>query len=205
MIIARSRDISCNGGLLVRTVVPRANIRIIQFITRAAQNGKGLLLFGVLSLTATLLCPQARAQNNAAGVNGITALDQKGINEDIRRHLGDVPADAGPKANLLASLNPSAVKAAVRKVAAWELDRMQPYFTRNWTFATLYTGLMAASRVTGDTRYKDAVAGMAKKFHWNSSWSRGGPRTESHTMMLTINASGNPISNYILKSLIPRR
>jgi unsaturated rhamnogalacturonyl hydrolase len=170
----------------VRTIVPSGYDRVsrgtfgrpdpfrITFIslvlsrlsTRAARNAKCLLLACIFLLPAGLLCAQTQEQNGAGGTNGITAYDQKGIDEDIARHLGDVPADAGPKAKLSASLNPAAVRTVIAKVAAWELARMQPYFTRNWTFAALYTGLMAASRATGDPRYNDAVEGMGEKFHW---------------------------------------
>jgi len=44
------------------------------------------------------------------------------------------------------------VRAAMRKVADWELDRAVPYLDRNWTWTVLDTGFMAASRELNDPR-----------------------------------------------------
>ena len=96
----------------------------------------------------------------------ISADKQADIDEDISRHLGDVSADPGPKANLSPSMSPAAVHAAMAKVADWELERAQPYFTQNWTWSVLDTGFMAASRELRDPRYSNAMEAMAQKFHW---------------------------------------
>ena len=115
---------------------------------------------------------QADIQGHAVSANGfptaanISAEEQAGIDEDIARHLGDVPADPGPKADLSATTGPAAVHAAMRKVADWELKRAQPFFTQNWTWAVLDTGFMAAARELHDERYRDAMQAMAQKFHW---------------------------------------
>jgi len=92
--------------------------------------------------------------------------EQAGIDEDIARHLGDVPREPGPKAKLSPTMNAAAVHAAMRKVAEWELERAQPYLDRNWTWSVLDTGFMAASRELNDPRYRDAMLAMAEKFHW---------------------------------------
>ena len=96
----------------------------------------------------------------------ISAEEQRGIDEDIARHLGDAPRDPGPRANLSASLDPADVQAAVRKVADWELKRAEPYLTQNWTWTVLDTGFMAASRTLSDARYSNAMQAMAETFHW---------------------------------------
>ena len=57
----------------------------------------------------------------------------------------------------------------MRKVGDWELERTQPYFGRTWTWGVMYTGFMAASGATEDARYRDAMLGMAQKFHWELS------------------------------------
>lgn len=103
---------------------------------------------------------------STANDSGITVLEQKGIDRDISRHFGDAPIDPGPKANLSGSLRPADVRAAIRKVADWQLDRAQPYFDRIWTWSALYAGFMAASPALHDPRYRDAVQSMADKFQW---------------------------------------
>jgi len=111
-------------------------------------------------------------QSQMVSLNGIPTSakispdEQAGIDEDIANHLGDVPADPGPKANLSASMNPSAVHAAMRKVADWELNRAQPYLTQNWTWSVLDTGFMAASRALGDPKYRNAMLAIAERFRW---------------------------------------
>lgn len=132
----------------------------------AALSMKSILLACVVLFQAGVLRAQMQAANRAAEANGITQEDQKGIDEDVALHLGSVPADPGPKAKLSASLQPAAVLTAVRKVADWELASTQPYFARDWEWGTLYTGFMAASEATGDTRYRDAMLKMAEGFHW---------------------------------------
>ncbi|HEY6447972.1 MAG TPA: glycoside hydrolase family 88 protein [Acidobacteriaceae bacterium] len=96
----------------------------------------------------------------------ITPQEQQGIDRDIAEHFGDAPADPGPMAKLSPSLKPEAVRAAMRKVAAWELQRSQPYFDRTWTWSALYAGTMAASRTLDDASYRDAMIAMAQKFQW---------------------------------------
>jgi rhamnogalacturonyl hydrolase YesR len=93
--------------------------------------------------------------------------EQKRIDDAIADHIGDVPDDAGPLAkNLSAKLTPKAVEAAVRKVADWELQRSQPYLGNEWTWSALYTGFMAVSQATGDSKYSDAMLEVGKKFNW---------------------------------------
>src|SRR5215469_10601363 len=92
-----------------------------------------------------------------------TPEEQKRIDEAIANHIGDVPDDAGPLAkDLSPKLTPKAVEAAIRKVADWELQRSQPYFGNEWTWSVLYTGFMAASSATGDSRYSDAMLEVGK-------------------------------------------
>jgi len=113
----------------------------------------------------TLTAP-ASASSAQVGTYGITPLEQTGIDRDIARHFGDAPLNPGPKAQLSGSLRPADVRAAMRKVADWELDRSQPYFDRIWTWSVLYAGFMAASPALHDSRYRDAMEAMAEKFDW---------------------------------------
>jgi rhamnogalacturonyl hydrolase YesR len=96
----------------------------------------------------------------------ISAQAQAEIDEDIGLHFGDVAGDPGPKAGLSGSTNPAAVRAAMKKVADWELQRAQPYLDRNWTWGVLDTGFMAASRELNDPRYRDAIKAVAEKYQW---------------------------------------
>ncbi len=107
-----------------------------------------------------------RTEASATHADGITPQEQIGIDRDISRHFGDAPADPGPKADLSGSLRPDDVRAAMRKVADWELERSQPYFDRIWTWSVLYAGFMAASPALRDPRYRDAMQAMAEKFDW---------------------------------------
>ena len=90
-----------------------------------------------------------------------------GIAKDNSRHFGDDPEDGGPMAtDLSASLDPVAVGKAMRKVGDWQLARSEQYFDRIWTWSVLYSGFMAASESLGDTKYRDAMEAMGKKFDW---------------------------------------
>lgn len=102
----------------------------------------------------------------AMHAQAISPKEQKGIDEDIAQHVGDAPADAGPKARLSGSAAPADVRAAMRKVADWEMARSRPYFDRTWTWSALYAGFMAASPVLHDAKYQDAMQEMAETFHW---------------------------------------
>ncbi len=96
-----------------------------------------------------------------------TPQQQQGIDRDISRHFGDAPASPGPLADDLSSaMTPGALDHAIRKVADWQLTRAEPYFDRIWTWSVLYTGLMAASRATGDPKYHDAMLRMAERYDW---------------------------------------
>jgi rhamnogalacturonyl hydrolase YesR len=96
-----------------------------------------------------------------------TPQEQKRIDEAVAEHIGSVPENAGPLAkDLSPKLKPKAVEAAIRKVADWQLQSTQPYFGNDWTWSVLYTGFMAASQATGDSRYSDAMLEVGKKFNW---------------------------------------
>lgn len=126
------------------------------------------LLAGALSFaTGPLRAQSAAAQNPVASSSGaISPQEQAGIDRDISRHFGSAPANPGPKAKLSGSLKPAAVRAAMRKVADWDLNWEQPYFDRIWTESALYAGFMAASPTLHDPRYRDAMQSMAENFHW---------------------------------------
>ncbi len=81
-----------------------------------------------------------------------------------RAHVGDAPDDPGPLAtDLSAELKPKAIDAAMKKVGDWQVKVAEPNFNKQWTFAALYDGLLAASKTTGDPKYHDAVLHFAER------------------------------------------
>ena len=79
---------------------------------------------------------------------------------------GDTVADPGPRANLSGSTKSADVKAAVKKVADWQLARMQGKYSQDWTIATMYAGFMAASRLTADKQYAAFDHEVGVHFNW---------------------------------------
>lgn len=87
--------------------------------------------------------------------------------KDLHDAAGDVSTDPGPiDASLSHQLTRHNVQHAMKKVADWELLHSKPKFTQDWTYAPLYSGLLAASRTLKDRRYHDAVLAAAENFHW---------------------------------------
>lgn len=80
---------------------------------------------------------------------------------------GDSVATALPVAtDLSPQFKRSEVRKALRKVADWQLNRVQPNFNEDWTYAALYAGFMAVPKSVAGSRYQDAMLAMGKKFDW---------------------------------------
>jgi unsaturated rhamnogalacturonyl hydrolase len=103
---------------------------------------------------------------SAYAQQSISAAAQSGIQRDIARHFGSAPLHAGPRAGLPTVMRPRAVRRAMRKVAGWELKQAEPYFGRDWTWAVLYAGYMAAASSLHDAQYRHAMEQMGKGFDW---------------------------------------
>jgi len=81
--------------------------------------------------------------------------------------VGNQPDLVPPLAtDLSPELQPRAVQKAMRKVADWQLARVQGHYNTNWTMGALYTGFMAASAATGNSKYRNAMKEMGKSLHW---------------------------------------
>lgn len=81
--------------------------------------------------------------------------------------VGDSPAAAVPLAkNLSAKLDRRDISKAMRKAADWQLDRAQPFFSQDWTFAAMYAGFMAVPEAVAGDRYAAAMKQMGEKFQW---------------------------------------
>lgn len=84
-----------------------------------------------------------------------------------RAASGSAPDDPGPLAtNLSSAIQPKAISAAMKKVAAWQVKVAEPNFSQQWTFAALYDGLLAASDTTGDASFRNAVLRMSQRYDW---------------------------------------
>jgi rhamnogalacturonyl hydrolase YesR len=122
---------------------------------------KNNLTLAALLAAAFAIGGQAAAQNYPLP----TPAQQAIVDKDTSRHFGDAPANAGPYAtDLSAALEPAAIDKALRKVADWQLERSRPYFDRIWTSSVMYVGFLAASRATGDQKYRNAMMEMAQRF-----------------------------------------
>lgn len=99
----------------------------------------------------------------------------RATNHDQPAVAGDAPENPGPLASHLSTeMNPAAVKAAMSKVADWQLARVKESFSQDWTYAALYLGMLAASDTLHDSRYLNYVSGVSDHYHWTL-----GPR-ETH-------------------------
>ena len=131
--------------------------------------GFGRRTVAFAAVTGLWLCgmrPQTIAAQQVSYEHA-TPAQLAGIAKDNSRHFGDDPDNAGPIAtDLSGSLDLAAVGKAMRKVGDWQLARSEQYFDRIWTWSVLYSGFMAASESLGDTKYRDAMEAMGKKFDW---------------------------------------
>jgi rhamnogalacturonyl hydrolase YesR len=108
------------------------------------------------------------------GTSGVGALGQaaSGVMANPpssveRASSGDAPDDPGPLAtDLSPTITHANVRKIAKKVADWQLAHAQKVFNEQWTFAALYDGMLSASKLTGDERYRDAVADFAQQHEW---------------------------------------
>jgi unsaturated rhamnogalacturonyl hydrolase len=83
--------------------------------------------------------------------------------------VGDAPANPGPLARDLSSaVKPDALKGALRRVADWQTKRIADTPSLDWTYATLYIGMLAASNTLSDPRYHDTVLRVANHYRWTT-------------------------------------
>jgi unsaturated rhamnogalacturonyl hydrolase len=91
--------------------------------------------------------------------------------QERSKYIGD-SEDPGPLASdLSTSLRQADVDRAMRKVADWQLQRVQEHWSQDWTFAAMYAGFMAAGDSLPEPRYLQAMQAMSEGFEW-----RLGPR-----------------------------
>ena len=114
-------------------------------------------------LAIVIALPEPKASAQAAQTKGNDTAAPSPVDRDAS---GDSPDDPGPLAtDLSPAITHAAVRKAAKKVADWQLER-QAVFNQQWTFAALYDGLLAASKTTGDPRYREAVEKVGERYHW---------------------------------------
>ena len=114
-------------------------------------------------LAIVVALPERTANAQAAQRKGNDTAAPSPVDRDAS---GDSPDDPGPLAtDLSPAITHAAVRKAAKKVADWQLQR-QAMFNQQWTFAALYDGLLAASKTTGDPRYREAVEKVGERYHW---------------------------------------
>lgn len=81
--------------------------------------------------------------------------------------VGDSPADPGQVASDLSpALRRSEIQKAMRMVADWQNARIADSPSQDWTFATLYMGMLAASKTLHEPRYENTVLKVAEHYQW---------------------------------------
>ena len=114
-------------------------------------------------LAIVIALPEPKASAQAAQTKGNDTAAPSPVDRDAS---GDSLDDPGPLAtDLSPAITHAAVRKAAKKVADWQLER-QAVFNQQWTFAALYDGLLAASKTTGDPRYREAVEKVGERYHW---------------------------------------
>jgi unsaturated rhamnogalacturonyl hydrolase len=99
-------------------------------------------------------------------VSTLPAHGQEALN-DKSVVVGDAPSSAEPLAtNISPTLKADTIEAAMRKVGDWQIRRVAETPSRDWTFATLYIGMLAASKTLKDPEYHDAVLKVADHYGW---------------------------------------
>jgi rhamnogalacturonyl hydrolase YesR len=121
----------------------------------------------VLMLLLTAFSSSAQSPQEASNQKPLTGSERNAL-------AGDMPADPGPRASKLSgNLRKAKVKAAMRKVADWQLKRVEDVYSQDWTFATLDLGLLEASASLGDPRYADYVRQTAAHYDWTLGPRKG--------------------------------
>jgi unsaturated rhamnogalacturonyl hydrolase len=132
------------------------------WVLRRALSASGLAnLFLCIALGGVAVSTSVNVFAQAAVAAGAKVVSAEGD------AVGDAPDNPGPLAvGLSAELKPKAIDAAMKKVADWQVAHAETHFNQQWTFAALYDGLIAASKATGDAKYRDAVLRFAERSDW---------------------------------------
>jgi len=116
--------------LVARASAALARGGAIPFVTtiHATEHGRHHGCDGRERKCTPTLRRRKRVENDRLLVRLQTAAEKSAL-------AGDTPANPGPRATLSGATDPAAVKTAVKKVADWELARMQGKYSQDWTIA----------------------------------------------------------------------
>ena len=93
--------------------------------------------------------------------------------EQIKAAAGDEDPNDTAVGTLPPAMQSASIRAAMKNVADWQLERASASFNQDWTYAPLYLGLLATSKTLNDPKYHDAVLQAAdKRFQWKLWASR---------------------------------
>src|SRR5215467_3017879 len=91
-------------------------------------------------------------------------------------HAANPPTPAAPATKISAEISPPAILTTMKAVADWQLANMPATTNRSgqrlWTYAALYTGIMALSEIADTPKYHDAMVAMGKKYNWEPALRR---------------------------------
>lgn len=99
-------------------------------------------------------------------LGGLGISDSRAQRPSAEEMMGDQPADPGPFASLSSQLKPNDIATAMKKVADWQNARIAALPSQDWTYATLYLGLLSASRSLKEPQYEATVQRVAEHFQW---------------------------------------
>ncbi|MFZ0540653.1 MAG: glycoside hydrolase family 88 protein, partial [Candidatus Sulfotelmatobacter sp.] len=117
-------------------------------------NSRLLVAFTILALSLFAPCQNPPAQTAQSA--------------DERAAAGSEPDNPGPLAtDLSPRLKRRAILKAMKKVGDWQLHEAEGKYNIQWTYAALYDGFLAASKATGDQRYRNRVLQVAEQNHWS--------------------------------------
>jgi unsaturated rhamnogalacturonyl hydrolase len=123
------------------------------------KNSRLLVTFTLVAFTILALSLFAPCQNPPA---------QAAQSIDERAAAGSEAEDPGPLAtDLSPRLKRRDILKAMKKVADWQLREAEGKYNIQWTYAALYDGFLAASKATGDQRYRNRVLQVAEQNHWS--------------------------------------
>lgn len=89
----------------------------------------------------------------ALACQAVSQTEQRPSYKDLYNAAGDIVMDpTGVDASLSPKITHGDVRRAMKKVADWEIKRSESKFTQDWTYAPLYSGLLAASATLSDTK-----------------------------------------------------
>ena len=142
--------------LRVKGHAPFALCAFVSWSRKSMRVVSNVMKTAAAALCLCLICPAFSQSRESRSINV----------DEFSKTAGDAPSNPGPRANLSSKMEPTAIKAAMKKVADWEYSRIHDAPSRDWTFAPLYDGFLAASQTLHEPRYHDLVLDAANHFDW---------------------------------------